>query len=41
MTFYFEEVKKKQEKSLSDRFKDASKSIQKQIDSKEIFSFIF
>ncbi len=41
LTFYFEEVKSKQEKTLGDRFKEASKNMQKQIDPKEIFSFVF
>lgn len=41
ISFYFQEVKKSQEKKLSDRFDEAKKLMTKPLDQKEIFHFVF
>lgn len=41
MSFYFQEVKKAQEKKLIDRFEEAKKLMTKPLDQKEIFHFVF
>lgn len=41
LSFYFQEVKKTQDKKLSDRLEEAKKLMTKSIDPKDLFSFIF